>query len=41
MSNITPQTKWLNYKYWTKVERFSRFLAVKYSKVNLITENEA
>ncbi len=39
MSNIAPQAKWLNRKYWPKVERFSRFLAVKYGKVNVITGN--
>ena len=39
MSNIAPQAKWLNRKYWAKVERFSRFLAVKYGKVNVITGN--
>ena len=37
MSNISPQAKWLNRKYWSKVERFSRYLAVKYGKVNVIT----
>ncbi len=39
MSNIAPQAKWLNRKYWAKIERFSRFLAVKYEKVNVITGN--
>jgi len=39
MSNISPQAKWLNRKYWSKVERFSRYLAVKYRKVNVITGN--
>ncbi|WP_292460601.1 DNA/RNA non-specific endonuclease, partial [Methanothermococcus sp.] len=39
MSNIAPQAKWLNRKYWAKVERFSRFLAVKYGIVNIITGN--
>jgi endonuclease G len=39
MSNIAPQAKWLNRKYWAKVERFSRFLSVKYGKVNVITGN--
>jgi len=39
MSNIAPQAKWLNRKYWAKVERFSRFLTVKYGKVNVITGN--
>jgi endonuclease G len=39
MSNIAPQAKWLNRKYWAKVERFSRFLAVKYGKVDVITGN--
>jgi len=37
MSNITPQAKWLNRKYWAKVEKFARFEAVKYGKVNVIT----
>jgi len=40
MNNIAPQAnKWLNRKYWAKVKRFSRFLAVKYGKVNVITGN--
>jgi len=37
MSNISPQAKWLNRKYWAKVERFVRYLAVKYKKVEVIT----
>ena len=37
MSNIAPQAKWLNRKYWAKVEKLSRFLAVKYGKVDVIT----
>ncbi|GAB6073601.1 DNA/RNA non-specific endonuclease [Nautilia lithotrophica] len=37
MSNISPQAKWLNRKYWAKVERFARFEAVKYGKVEVIT----
>jgi endonuclease G len=37
MSNISPQAKWLNRKYWAKVERFARYLAVKYGKVEVVT----
>ena len=37
MSNIAPQAKWLNRKYWAKVERYVRFLARKTGKVYVIT----
>jgi endonuclease G len=37
MSNISPQAKWLNRKYWAKIERFARYLAVKYGKVEVVT----
>ena len=37
MSNISPQAKWLNRKYWAKVERYARYLAVKTGKVEVIT----
>ena len=39
MSNISPQAKWLNRKYWAKVERLARYLAVKYGKVEVVTGN--
>ena len=39
MSNIAPQAKWLNRKYWAKVERLARFLAVKYKKIEVVTGN--
>ena len=39
MSNISPQAKWLNRKYWAKVERLARYEAVKYGKVEVITGN--
>jgi len=39
MSNIAPQAKWLNRRYWAKIERLSRYLAVKYGKVQVITGN--
>ena len=39
ISNIAPQAKWLNRKYWAKVEKLSRYLAVKYGKVQVITGN--
>ena len=39
MSNIAPQAKWLNRKYWAKLERSVRYLAVKYGKVEVITGN--
>jgi len=37
MSNISPQAKWLNRKYWAKLEKLERFLAVKYGKDEVIT----
>ena len=36
-SNIAPQAKWLNRRYWAKVERFARYEAVKYGKVEVVT----
>ena len=39
MSNISPQAKWLNRKYWLKIERLARYLAVKYGKVEVVTGN--
>ena len=39
MSNVAPQAKWLNRKYWAKVEKLARYLAVKYGKVEVITGN--
>ena len=39
MSNISPQAKWLNRKYWAKIEKLSRYLAVKYKKVYVMTGN--
>ena len=39
MSNISPQAKWLNRKYWAKVERLARYLAIKYKKVEVVTGN--
>ena len=37
MSNISPQKPRLNRKYWAKVERFARYLAFKYKKVEVVT----
>jgi len=37
MSNISPQAKWLNRKYWAKLEKFTRYLAVRYGKIEVIT----
>jgi len=37
MSNITPQKPQLNRRYWAKVERLARYLAVKYKKVEVVT----
>lgn len=37
MSNITPQAKWLNRAYWSKVEHFAHGLAIRYNKVEVIT----
>jgi len=39
MSNISPQAKWLNRRYWAKVERLARYLAIKYGKAEVITGN--
>jgi len=39
MSNITPQAKWLNRKYWAKLERLVRFLSVKYKMIKVVTGN--
>ena len=39
MSNIAPQAKWLNRKYWAKAERLARYLAIKYGKVEVVTGN--
>jgi len=39
MSNIAPQAKWLNRKYWAKIERLARYLAIKYNKVEVVTGN--
>lgn len=39
LSNIAPQAKWLNRIYWKKAEDFSRSLAVKYGKVEVVTGN--
>lgn len=37
LSNIAPQAKWLNRRYWADVEIFARDKAVKYGKVEVIT----
>jgi endonuclease G len=37
LSNIAPQKPQLNRRYWAKAEKLSRFLAVKYKKVEVIT----
>jgi len=37
MSAIAPQTPKLNRYYWVKVERFARYLAKKYKKVEVVT----
>lgn len=37
MSNIAPQKPNLNRRYWTKVEKFTRYLAVKYKQVEVVT----
>ena len=39
MSNISPQAKWLNRRYWVKVEKLARYLAAKYGQVEVITGN--
>jgi len=37
MSNIAPQKPQLNRRYWVKVEKFTRYLAVKYKKIEVVT----
>ena len=37
MSNIAPQKPQLNRRYWAKVEKFTRYLAVKYKQVEVVT----
>ena len=37
MSAIAPQAPKLNRYYWVKVERFARYLAVKYKQVEVVT----
>jgi len=37
MSNIAPQKPNLNRRYWAKVEKFTRYLAVKYKQVEVVT----
>jgi endonuclease G len=37
MSNISPQKPQLNRRYWAKVEKFTRYLAVKYKQVEVVT----
>jgi len=37
MSNIAPQKPNLNRRYWAKVEKFTRYLAVKYKQVEIVT----
>ena len=37
ISNIAPQKPNLNRRYWTKVEKFTRYLAVKYKQVEVVT----
>ena len=37
MSNIAPQKPQLNRRYWAKVEKLARYLAVKNQKVEVIT----
>jgi endonuclease G len=37
MSNIAPQAKWLNRKYWAKLEKFSRYMAIKYGEIEVAT----
>jgi len=39
MSNIAPQAKWLNRRYWAKVEDFSRKEALNFGQVDVITGN--
>ena len=37
MSNIVSQKSQLNRRYWVKVEKFTRYLAVKYKQVEVVT----
>jgi len=37
ISNIAPQKPNLNRRYWAKVEKFTRYLAVKYKQVEVVT----
>ena len=37
MSNITPQKPQLNRRYWAKVEKLARFLAIRYKKIEVVT----
>ena len=37
MSNIAPQKPKLNRRFWAKVERLARYLAVKYKHVEVVT----
>ena len=37
MSNISPQKPQLNRRYWAKIEKFTRYLAVKYKQVEVVT----
>ena len=37
LSNIAPQKPRLNRKLWAKIERFTRFQAIKYKKISVIT----
>ena len=37
MSNIAPQKPNLNRRYWAKVEKFTRYLTVKYKQVEVVT----
>ena len=37
MSNVTPQARWLNRRLWAKIEKFERYLAIKYNKDIIIT----
>jgi len=37
MSNIAPQKPQLNRRYWAKIEKFTRHLAVKYKQIEVVT----
>ncbi|GAB6045119.1 hypothetical protein JCM11957_07170 [Caminibacter profundus] len=37
LSNIAPQRPKLNRRYWAKVEKFTRYLAVKYKEIEVVT----